>query len=156
MLHPLINHGIALEAHHQNVVVRICRDTGRIKGFAIRDFGGVKFHKPTLRSQGFNLDWEIPGSLTLTDDLSSVWNITSHSLLQSHAASLLYALRLEKHGGWAVIQEELSNVLTSSKAEAAKGLLEYFRSDTVVLKSFLNMIIKGLYREVSSCAYILP
>ncbi|GFG26506.1 uncharacterized protein y4xN [Aspergillus udagawae] len=147
MLHPLVHHGIALEAHAQNTVVRLCSATGKIKGFAIRDFGGVHFHKPTLREQGFPLDWEIPGSLTLTDDLISVWHLASHTLLQCHAPSLLYGLRLETHGGWGVVMEELESVLQGFGGDVAKELLEYFCVKTVVLKSFLRMLMAGMYRE---------
>jgi siderophore synthetase component len=149
MLHPLVHHGIALEAHAQNTVVRLCTATGRIKGFAIRDFGGVHFHKPTLREQGFPLDWEIPGSLTLNDDLTSVWNLASHTLLQCHAPSLMYGLRLETHGGWAVVKEELESVLEGFGGGVARGLLGYFCEGTVVMKSFLRMLMEGMYREVS-------
>ncbi|KAJ5887435.1 siderophore [Penicillium taxi] len=148
ILHPLVRHGIALEAHAQNTVVRLCRDTGKIKGFAIRDFGGVKFHKSTLRTQGYNLDWEIPGSLTLTDDLSSVWNLTSHTLLQCHVPSLLYGMRLENYGGWAIVYEELESVLATYKTDVSNALFEYLCDETVVLKSFLKMLIEGKYREV--------
>jgi siderophore synthetase component len=149
MLHPLVHHGIALEAHAQNTVVRLCTATGKIKGFAIRDFGGVHFHKSTLREQGFPLDWEISGSLTLTDDLISVWHLASHTLLQCHAPSLLYGLRLETHGGWGVVMEELESVLQGFGGDVAKELLEYFCVKTVVLKSFLRMLMAGMYREVS-------
>ncbi|GIJ87080.1 siderophore [Aspergillus pseudoviridinutans] len=147
MLHPLVHHGIALEAHAQNTVVRLCTATGKIKGFAIRDFGGVHFHKPTLREQGFTLDWEIPGSLTLTDDLISVWKLASHTLLQCHVPSLLYALRLETHGGCGVVMEELESVLEGFGGDLARGLLEYFCEGTVVMKSFLRMLMAGMYRE---------
>ncbi|GIC86385.1 siderophore [Aspergillus udagawae] len=147
MLHPLVHHGIALEAHAQNTVVRFCTATGKIKGFAIRDFGGVHFHRPTLREQGFPLDWEIPGSLTLSDDLISVWHLASHTLLQCHAPSLLYGLRLETHGGWGVVMEELESVLQGFGGDVAKVLLEYFCVKTVVLKSFLRMLMAGMYRE---------
>ncbi|KAL4899549.1 hypothetical protein BDW74DRAFT_183656 [Aspergillus multicolor] len=148
-LHPLVYHGIALEAHAQNIVVRLDKSSGEIKGFAIRDFGGVKFHKPTLAAQGFNLDWEIEGSLTLTEKLDSVWNIASHTLLQCHAPSLLYGLRLESHGGWAVVQEELLDVLAEldRSNEIARRLVGYFCDETVVMKSFLQMLIQGVYRS---------
>jgi siderophore synthetase component len=149
MLHPLVHHGIALEAHAQNTVVRICTATGKIKGFAIRDFGGVHFHKPTLRTQGLPLDWEIPGSLTLADDLGSVWNLASHTLLQCHAPSLMYGLRLETHGGWGVVMEELESILEGFGGAVARGLLEYFCEGTVVMKAFLRMLMEGMYREVS-------
>ncbi|KAF7183071.1 hypothetical protein CNMCM7691_002906 [Aspergillus felis] len=136
MLHPLVHHGIALEAHAQNTVVRLCTATGKIKGFAIRDFGGVHFHTPTLREQGFPLDWEIPGSLTLIDDLISVWNLASHTLLQCHVPSLLYALRLETHGGWGLVMEELEIVLEGFGGDVARGLLEYFYILDILERAF--------------------
>ncbi|KAL4732808.1 IucC family-domain-containing protein [Aspergillus similis] len=147
MLHPIVHHGIALEAHAQNTVVRLCRSTGKIAGFAIRDFGGVKFHKPTLRDQGYNVDWEIPGSLTLSNDLHSVWNLASHTLLQCHVPGLLYAFRLENHGGWEVVRDELEGVLGGFGRRVGRELFEYLCSETVVMKSFLRMLMEGMYRE---------
>ena len=111
--------------------------------FAIRDFGGIWINKPTVQSQGFDVSWEIPGSLTLSDDLIAVWNIISHSLLQSHVASMIYALRLKTHGGWALAREELIKILGRGE------LLDYFLGDTVALKSFLKMVIEGIYCHVS-------
>lgn len=96
-----------------------------------------------MQSQGFDVSWEIPGSLTLSDDLIAVWNIISHSLLQSHVASMIYALRLKTHGGWALAREELIKILGRGE------LLDYFLGDTVALKSFLKMVIEGIYCHVS-------
>ena len=36
-----LNYGIAFEAHGQNVLLRLS-EQGELKGFMIRDFGGVK------------------------------------------------------------------------------------------------------------------
>ncbi|KAL4795712.1 ferric iron reductase FhuF-like transporter-domain-containing protein [Aspergillus venezuelensis] len=121
VLPPLVNHGIALEGHGQNICVRICRSTRQIKGFAIRDFGGIRLHMPTLREQGFDRDIMRsipPGAATLTNDLNDVWSKTHHSLFQNHLGQLVVALGLDGRdgGGWGIVREEyverqLPNVL---------------------------------------------
>ncbi|XEV01776.1 hypothetical protein FSHL1_007063 [Fusarium sambucinum] len=54
-LDPLVRNGVGFEFHAQNAVVRVCRRTKAIKGFAIRDLAGIKLHGPTLEDQGFDL-----------------------------------------------------------------------------------------------------
>ncbi|KAL4895701.1 IucC family-domain-containing protein [Aspergillus ambiguus] len=127
VLHPLIHHGISLWTHD-------------IKGFAVRDFNGVKFHRPTLQKQGFDLSWEFPGSATLTDDLESVWDIMSHCL--SHIASLIYGLRLERHGAWAVVRTELCELLKTKTVDES-GFRDYFLRDVVPFKCLMSMELEG-------------
>ncbi|KAE8137809.1 hypothetical protein BDV38DRAFT_282740 [Aspergillus pseudotamarii] len=147
MLQPLVRYEIALDAHMQNVVVRICTETGYIKGFAIRD---VKFHKPTLLKKGFNVDWEVEGSLTLTDEIISVWSIASHTIVQSHIAGDIYPMQLEAQGGWGVAREALTEMLAKDSSKTAKLLLKYFLKGTVALKCFFRMIVEGVYRYMST------
>lgn len=81
VLPPLARYGIGLEAHGQNLVARICRKTGEVKGFAVRDFGGVRMHVPTLKKFGINFDGLPPGGATLTEDLHNVWSKVHHALV---------------------------------------------------------------------------
>lgn len=149
ILPPLIHYGIGLEAHGQNLAVRICRQTGRIKGFAVRDFGGVRMHVPTLRNHGVKFDSLPPGGATLTDNLQNVWSKVHHSLLQNHIGLLLGALGLERCRGWAITQETLLTVLNPSQGAPGESLFEYFCKDTMPFKCFLRMRMEKKYRDVS-------
>jgi siderophore synthetase component len=155
VLPPLVQYGIGLEGHGQNLVARVCRQTGRIKGFAVRDFGGVRMHVPTLRNHGVRFDSLPPGAATLTDDLQNVWSKVHHSLLQNHVGLLLEALGLENHGGWATTLEILTPVLVSEKGSPGKPLFEYFTKDTMPFKCFLRMRMESKYRDVSFPGHLL-
>lgn len=144
-----MKYGIGLEGHGQNLVARVCRQTGRIKGFAVRDFGGVRMHVPTLRNHGVNFDSLPPGAATLTDNLQNVWSKVHHSLLQNHVGLLVEALGLESHGGWAITLETLSTTLGSEEGSPGKSLFDYFTKDTMPLKCFLRMRMESKYRDVS-------
>ncbi|KAK6810722.1 hypothetical protein RU639_013573 [Aspergillus parasiticus] len=147
VLPPLIKYGIGLEGHGQNLVVRVCRQTGEIKGFAVRDFGGVRMHVPTLNNHGVKFDSLPPGGATLTDNLDNVWSKVHHSLLQNHVGFLLVALGLENHGGWAITLETLSTVLGRGQDSPGAKLLEYFTKDTMPFKCFLRMRMENKYRD---------
>lgn len=148
VLPPLVQYGIGLEGHGQNLVARVCRQTGQIKGFAVRDFGGVRMHVPTLRNHGVGFDSLPPGAATLTDNLQNVWSKVHHSLLQNHVGLLLGALGLESHGGWGIALETLSAVLGPDKCSSGKRLFEYFTKDTMPFKCFLRMRMESKYRDV--------
>lgn len=148
ILFPLIHYGIGLEAHSQNVVVRVCLRTKNIKGFAFRDFGGTRLHKPTLESLRCDLSSIPSNGATITHDLPVVWNKVHHSLLQSHVGSFLHALELETEGGWEIVREELSKALCSH----AQGRMihDYFLRETMSFKCFLRMRLASKYRDVST------
>ncbi|KAJ5947177.1 hypothetical protein N7466_000192 [Penicillium verhagenii] len=149
VLTPLVQYGIGLEGHGQNLVARVCRQTGEIKGFAVRDFGGVRMHVPTLREHGVSYDSLPPGAATLTDNLENVWSKVHHSLLQNHVGLLLGALGLENHGGWAIVFDTLSMGLGPHEGSPGKELFEYLTKDTMPFKCFLRMRTESKYRDVS-------
>ncbi|KAL2811266.1 hypothetical protein BJX63DRAFT_444294 [Aspergillus granulosus] len=146
-LTPLVDHGIGLEAHGQNICVRICRKTRAIKGFAVRDFGGIRLHMPTLRAQGYDLHTIPPGAATMTDDLHDVWSKVHHSLFQNHIGHLIVALGLEEDGGWGIVRNEINAVLLSSDAPHAMHLYEFLTAETMPFKCFLRMRMEGKYRD---------
>ncbi|KAL2862583.1 ferric iron reductase FhuF-like transporter-domain-containing protein [Aspergillus lucknowensis] len=149
-LTPLANHGVGLEAHGQNMCVRICRKTREVKGFAIRDFGGIRLHMPTLRSQGYDLHTIPPGAATMTDDLHDVWSKVHHSLFQNHLGSLIVALGLEEDGGWEIVRNEVKAILQpadGSGSASARDLYEFLTAETMPFKCFLRMRMEGKYRD---------
>ncbi|KAE8386171.1 IucC family-domain-containing protein [Aspergillus alliaceus] len=146
-LPPLLNHGIGLELHGQNLIVRVCLQTGEIKGFAVRDFGGIRLHTPTLRQYGVKFESLLMGSATITDSLHNVWSKVHHSMLQNHVGSLMAALGLECKGGWAVVREELLAVLRPDDSATGQSLYQFFLGDTMPFKCFLRMRMEGKYRD---------
>lgn len=149
-LTPLLKHGIALEAHGQNITVRICKKTLEIKGFAYRDLGGFRMHMPTLHSQGYRLDTMPTGSAITSYDLSEVWNKMHHAVFQNHLGPLISALKLHDQGGWAIVREVVREVLSSEEGEE---LLRFILKETMAFKCFLRMSMAGKYRDVSySCS----
>jgi siderophore synthetase component len=57
-LPPVLHNGVAFECHPQNCVARFDLKTKELKGFIIRDFGGLRVHRESLRaSTGVELDF---------------------------------------------------------------------------------------------------
>lgn len=121
-----------------------------IKGFAIRDFGGIRFHMPTLNKQGFHLKSIPDGSAITSHSLGDVWDKVHHSLFQNHLGLLIVNLQLFDKGGWAIVREELIKVLQLENCEDARDLHDYFFQDTMFFKCFLRMKMEGKYRNVSA------
>ncbi|GAB1218113.1 hypothetical protein ATERTT37_007364 [Aspergillus terreus] len=144
LLPPLVHHGIGLEAHGQNILARVCHDTGEIKGFAVRDFGGIRLHTPTLRDQGVSFDGMFPGWAVMTENMNDVWGKVHHSLLQNHVGFLLNALDLQRHHGWSIVRDVLEGGL---RGLPDNGLYEFCLKDTMPLKCFLRMSMEGKYRD---------
>ncbi|KAF7593530.1 hypothetical protein BBP40_011258 [Aspergillus hancockii] len=146
-LPPLLNHGIGFEMHGQNAVARVCRQTGEIKGFAVRDLGGIRLHVPTLQQHGVDFESLPLGSATLTDNLHNVWSKVHHSILQNHVGFLMSSLALESTGGWGVVREELLAALRPEESAQAQALYQFFLGDTMLFKCFLRMRMEGKYRD---------
>ena len=149
-LPPALNHGIGLEAHCQNVLARFDKKSGTLTGFAIRDFGGLKLHMPTLRSQGFDLLSSPPGSLITTNDLQEVWMNVHHTIFQSHLNQIIHGLKLQRQGGWAIVRDELYKSLRPGDSGKAKAFYDFLTADKMPMKCFLRMKTQGLYRDVST------
>lgn len=145
----LVHYGICLEAHGQNILVRLHLDTGAIAGFAVRDLGGIRIHMPTLHKNGYDLKTALPGSSIITDDLHEVWSKAHHTLIQNHMNQFIRGLRLQREGGWAIAREELKSVLQADKDENARRLDEFLFAEKVPFKCFIRMQMAGVYRNVS-------
>lgn len=150
VLVPAITLGIAFEAHQQNSVLRVCKTTGEIKGFAIRDYGGIRMHRPTLTKHNIAMDWEQPGGIMITDDIGYIWDNLHHALISNHVAHLVYSLRVDALGGWGIVRDEISALL-GGYADGSLGnqLLTFLLRDKMNLKCFLRMRFQSVYRSVS-------
>jgi len=146
---PVRDHGISLEAHAQNICARFNIKSKKLVGFAVRDFGGLKLHMPTLRKQGYDVKSSPPGSLITVDNLIEVWENAHHTIFQSHLNQLLHGLRLQKHGAWAIVREELDKVLKPDASDEARAFYDFIMREKVPYKCFMRMKMQGLYRDVS-------
>ncbi|KKY34086.1 hypothetical protein UCDDA912_g05963 [Diaporthe ampelina] len=144
---PALVSGVALEAHGQNMLVRVNKSTKEVTGFVVRDFGGIKIHMPTLRERGYTLYSALPDSFVTTDVREEAWDILHHTLFNNNINHLIQSLGLHRSGGWAIVREELNKVISESTVAHRKELLEYLSKDQVHLKCFLKMKLEGLYRD---------
>ncbi|KAE8327836.1 hypothetical protein BDV39DRAFT_204550 [Aspergillus sergii] len=143
VLPPLAGYGIGIEAHAQNIVLRVCRQSSELKGFAIRDWGGVRLHKPTLESLGIKLPAADPESPVITSNIEHVWSKFHHVFLQNHIGTILIALGLETRGGWEIVREELSRVLAGNEYAAGPELLQYLLADSMEMRCFFTARLEG-------------
>ncbi|OBS25879.1 hypothetical protein FPOA_06413 [Fusarium poae] len=141
-LDPLFRHGIGFEFHAQNAVVRICRRTKTIKGFAIRDLAGVKLHGPTLQDQGYDLT---SLEATTTPIVQEVWDRVHHALIQNHIGYLLDSLGVESHG-WQVVSYELERALQGDNQSVEQSIYRHFVKETMPFKSFMAMRMKASFK----------
>lgn len=144
VLQPALEYGIALEAHGQNMLVRVDKSTGEVKGFAVRDFGGIRIHMPTLHGKGYQLLSALPGSSSTTNEREEVWDILHHTIFNIHLNHLVQSLGLHGEGGWTVVREELDRVIEMIGAGPMEELRAFLIRDTVHFKAFLKMKMSGL------------
>ncbi|KAI8319313.1 hypothetical protein GQ54DRAFT_293046 [Martensiomyces pterosporus] len=142
-LPPIVNHCFAFESHPQNTLLRISAETGEIKGFIVRDFGGVKVHRETFKqSTGVDIDM-LPDSFTDAQSTHEVYDLAYHTLIQCQVHRLVRALGLHYHGdGWAVVREEFEQRVPKSHP-----LHSAWHQECFDLKCFVIMKLGGLYRD---------
>ncbi|KAJ2731654.1 hypothetical protein H4R23_003027 [Coemansia sp. Cherry 401B] len=142
-LPPILNHGFAFEAHPQNSLLRIDADTGAIKGFIVRDFGGVKVHRKTFsRSTGANIEM-LPDACTDALTMYEVYDLAYHTLIQCQLHRLVRALGLHYQGnGWEIVRRSFEQ-----RVPSVHPLRAAWYQETFDLKCFITMKLDGLYRD---------
>ncbi|KAI9505612.1 IucC family-domain-containing protein [Coemansia spiralis] len=142
-LPPIINHGFAFEAHPQNSLLRIDAETGEIRGFIVRDFGGIKVHRETFKqSSGIYIDM-LPNSCTDAQSMYEVYDLAYHTLVQCQLHRLVRALKLHYKGnGWAIVRKAFEQRVPESHSLRSTWYQESFD-----LKCFVTMKVDGLYRD---------
>ncbi|KAI8334810.1 IucC family-domain-containing protein [Chlamydoabsidia padenii] len=143
-LPPALINGVAFEAHGQNTLARFDKKTGLLKGFVIRDFGGIKVHRPTLiKSAGVDIDI-LPDSCVVADTPDDVFKLLYHTLIHSHLQRLIRVLDLHYDGrGWAMVRKHLTRLVPKDHS-----LWKPFMEDEKVPgKCLVKMKIEELYRD---------
>jgi siderophore synthetase component len=139
-------HGIALELHLQNTLVRL--RGGRPIGFVARDLGGIRIHRPRLDRAGHPLVLD-PASFIVTDDERAGAAKLTHSLFHAHLAAVIGVLAdrgLAEPEAWAMLRACIEACLGEwSRAPALRGACDFDRAyllaDRIPAKALLRMRI---------------
>ena len=147
-LPPLLEDGVAFEAHPQNTVARFSLAAPHeLRGFVIRDFGGLRVHPPTLLSStGVTLD-VVPGHSIIADTLDDVYAHIYHMMIHNHLQHLVRVLGLHYNGkGWQVIRMRLREAIPRGHALETAWL----GKETFPGICFMRTRMGGMNRHVSS------
>ncbi|KAJ1652545.1 hypothetical protein IWQ61_007142 [Dispira simplex] len=143
-LPPIIHNGFTFESHQQNVMMRYDTHTGQIKGFMVRDFGGIKVHQPTLQRTTGLLMEAIPGGCAEAHDMLEVYTLAYHTLVQMNLHRLIRALDLHYNGkGWVLVNRLMHDMIPKESDLYQLWLME----TRVHYKCFMTMKLDGLYRD---------
>jgi siderophore synthetase component len=94
LLRLVTRYGVGLEAHLQNCLTTFV--AGVPHRIALRDFAGMRLHRPRLAAAGVELPlW--PGSVIATDDETVLRSKVGYTALQAHLGELVVRL-VESHG----------------------------------------------------------
>jgi len=144
-LPPMLRDGVAFEAHPQNTIARFSlQPPHEIRGFVIRDFGGLRVHPPTLlASTGVTLDVH-RGHSIVAETLEDVYVRMYHTMFHNHLQQLVRVLGLHYDGkGWEVIRSRLREAIPPGHALERTWLGE---AKTIAGKCFMRMRMIDAYR----------
>ncbi|KAJ7650717.1 IucC family-domain-containing protein [Roridomyces roridus] len=144
-LPPVLHNGVGFECHPQNCVARFDIKTKELLGFIIRDFGGLRVHRESLRaSTGVELDF-LEGHSIIAEDNDDVYERMYHTVMHNHLQQLIRVLGLHYSGvGWALVRKHLKAVIPAEHALYAAWLSP--EKKTFPGKCFLRMRFQGMYR----------
>ncbi|KAI7906507.1 IucC family-domain-containing protein [Cokeromyces recurvatus] len=143
-LPPCLENGVAFEAHGQNTLARFDRKTGQLKGFVIRDFGGIKVHNETLKkSTGCEID-VLPDSCVEAHTIDEVFKLLYHTLFHCQFQRLIRVLGLHYNGiGWEMVRKRMSELIPKDHIMWPM----FMESEKVPGKCLVRMKIDELYRD---------
>ncbi len=143
LIPPLIGYiqkyGIALEAHQQNTVLQIDKDTHALS-FIVRDLGGSRIEPQTLKQTVPELT--VSNQSLITENIDEVIAKFQHAVIQNQLGTVIHHFH-HRHGInekvlYNVAGEIIENAITSNlnHAEALKRLLF---GKKMMVKALLNM-----------------
>lgn len=144
-LPPMLQNGVAFECHPQNCVARFDLETKELKGFIIRDFGGLRVHTETLKATtGVDFDF-MEGHSIIAHTLDDVYTRMYHTIIHNHFQQLIRVLGLHYNGlGWKIVREQLQkNIPKDHPLHDA-----WMSPDRKTLpgKCFMRMRMSSMYR----------
>jgi D-ornithine---citrate ligase len=150
LLRLVTRYGVGLEAHLQNCLTTFV--AGVPHRIALRDFAGMRLHRPRLAAAGVDLPlW--PGSVIGTDDETVLRSKVGYTALQAHLGELVVRL-VESHGldegaAWRRVRtvvDETYGDLASGRGGTAGGDRAdhaFFTAPTVPHKALVRMRLAG-------------
>lgn len=146
----LSRYGVALEAHGQNTFFDL-DDDGLPISLAIRDFGGLRIHRPTLEAAGHCVAMR-KGSAPSASDLHEVRTKFSHCVLQSLLSDLIEALGRDLPGAlpdpWAVVAATLRSCLAPDPSTLSELCRSPTRAKSLTTMRLTDRYNSYLYTEV--------
>ncbi|KAF9524859.1 IucC family-domain-containing protein [Crepidotus variabilis] len=145
-LPSMIHNGVAFECHPQNCVARFDLHTKELKGFIIRDFGGLRVHPETLKATtGVDFDC-MEGHSIIAQTLEDVYARMYHAIIHNHFQQLIRVLGLHYNGlGWNIVRQELKKNIPRDHALYNSWLSA--ESKTFPGKCFMRMRMASMYRH---------
>lgn len=142
----LVTNGVAFEAHAQNVLVRVNKETGTLLGFVIRDLGGMRVHPETL-CQSIGADFHfLPEHCIATETLEEIYPKFYHTYVHNHVQRLIRLLDLHHNGvGWEILRKHMAAVIPV--AHPVRKLWLSPDSKLVQSKCLMRMRMKDSYRN---------
>ncbi|KAI0273386.1 IucC family-domain-containing protein [Gloeopeniophorella convolvens] len=140
MLPPLLENGVAFEAHPQNCVARFeLAEPHHLLGFIVRDMEGMRFHPPTVKaSTGIDASDAVHHS----EQLEGLYKRAYQTMIHNHLQRLIRVLGLHYNGkGWMLVRTRLREVIPPGHTLEHVWLRE--GADTVLAKSFMRMRCSG-------------
>ncbi|TFY82941.1 hypothetical protein EWM64_g1072 [Hericium alpestre] len=146
LLPAMLHNGLAFEAHPQNSLLRISRSTRALRGFVLRDLGGLRMHAPTLcASTGVDFTF-LPEHCVVTDTLAEASKKLYHTLFHNHLQRLARLLGLHYNGvAGEILRKHLERNIPRDAWLWKIWMAEDARS--VSGKCLMRMKIQGLYRD---------
>ena len=110
----------------------------RLVRFAIRDFGGIRLHMPTVRKLAPELATAPLDAYHTRENLEDV-DVTVYSFLfREHLAQFVHALGLQGAGGRAVVREELDGVVDNMNHSRAVELHDFLTAERLPVPCLLR------------------
>ncbi|KAF8972125.1 IucC family-domain-containing protein [Flammula alnicola] len=152
MLPALIHNGVAFEAHAQNVLARFDVATGELRGFVLRDLGGLRIHPPTLRAS-IGVDFQfLPDHCVATNTLEEIFPKFYHTFVHNHIQRLIRLLGLHYNGrGWEMLRKHMGSVIPED--HPAWNVWMNPKSTSVDSKCLMRMRMRDSYRDMVYSPY---
>jgi siderophore synthetase component len=144
----MLHNGVAFECHPQNCVARFDFESKKLKGFIIRDFGGLRVHAETLKATtGVDFDC-MEGHSIIARTLDDVYTRMYHTIIHNHFQQLIRVLGLHYNGlGWKIVREQLEKNIPRDHP-LHNAWMSPSRK-TFPGKCFMRMRMSSMYRFVS-------
>ncbi|MBQ0718951.1 MAG: hypothetical protein KBT88_11315 [Gammaproteobacteria bacterium] len=149
-----LKYGITLEAHQQNSLLKI-NSSNQVRGFIIRDFGGVRIHRESLLEKGLSLNFH-PDPLILAEHRGQCRQKLIHTLYICHLGALVSALSADfaipSGWLWRIVAESTQEVF--DLARPAMSPLNYtedircFLASPWQTKAFIRMRLEDTSDDI--------